>query len=518
MTRYGELYVKMEETTKSTAIDDLLIQAENQVLHTFYKWVADKWEVDALDLLDYNHPIRFLGMEIHQTPEGIELGQEGFVRELLRSHKHNGAKSMSQGPKELLILSDEEEQALVNAEAIDLTGLEAEVKEAQRRVGELMWLMSRTRPDLQYIVALMSSKLTKNPQMVNKLGQRLLDYLNETIGYRIKLNGYEEGEGEMLNVYTDSSFAPSGGRSHGCAAVFLGTSPLTWRSSRQALVTLSTAESELLEAIEGTLLAMSARGVLQELLGRQLLINLFVDNQAAVTLLTTSSGSWRTRHLKLRSYWMKERIQRQEVRVQHVPGPEQKADLGTKPFTRARLKELVALWNMKDRSSTSPMASVKAGKVEPSLLMKLLMLCQICGARAREIYKEDLAAEVPWDLWVAILVLAVAVIGIWEGIKACSRMRTARLRTLKAKATRASRISKAELKELQNLLSRPPGELDSTQMRKMCELKEKFEITMPPSSSPVPRSISREPDQPMGTSTSSSSYNKQPKATQKGYV
>ena len=89
------------------------------------------------------------------------------------------------------------------------------------------------------------------------------------------------------------------------------------------------------------------------------------------------------------------------------------------------------------------------------------------------------------------------------------------MRTLKAKATRASRISKAELKELQNLLSRPPGELDSTQMRKMCELKEKFEITMPPSSSPVPRSISREPDQPMGTSTSSSSYNKQPKATQK---
>ena len=63
-----------------------------------------------------------------------------------------------------------------------------------------------------------------------------------------------------------------------------------------------------------------------------------------------------------------------------------------------------------------------------------------------------------------------------------------KIEDLKAKATRASRISKAELKELQNLLSRPPGELDSTQMRKMCELKEKFEITMPPSSSPVPRS------------------------------
>lgn len=128
--------------------------------------------MDALDILDYNHPIRFLGMELHQTKDGFELGQEGFVRELLRAHKHSGATSMSQGPKEILILTDEEEQALVNAEAIDLTGLEEEVKEAQRRVGEMMWIMSRTRPDLQYIVALMSSKTTKIPQIVNKIGQR----------------------------------------------------------------------------------------------------------------------------------------------------------------------------------------------------------------------------------------------------------------------------------------------------------------------------------------------------------
>ena len=328
-------------------IDDLLIQTGEENLRAFYQWVADKWEVDALDVLDYDHSIRFLGMELHQTSAGIELGQEGFVRELLRSYKHNGARSTSQGPKELLILSHEEEEALLNAEACDLQGLEAEVKQAQKRVGELMWLMSRTRPDIQYIVSLMSSRITRSPELVNRIGQRLLDYLNETIGYRVRL-GQEECDPGELNVYTDSSFAPSGGRSHGASAVFLGQSPLTWRSSRQPLVTLSTAESELIEEIEGTLLALSTRGVLQELTGRDLRINLYVDNQAAVTLLTASSGSWRTRHLKLRSSWIKERIKNNELRVQHVPGAEQKADLGTKPFTRARLKELVALWNMVD--------------------------------------------------------------------------------------------------------------------------------------------------------------------------
>ena len=205
-------------------IDDLLIQTGEKNLRAFYQWVADKWEVDALDILDYDHSIRFLGMELHQTSVGIELGQEGFVRELLRSYKHNGARSTSQGQKELLILSYEEEQALLNAEACDAQGLEAEVKQAQKRVGELMWLMSRTRPDIQYIVSLMSSRITRSPELVNKIGQRLLDYLNETIGYRVRL-GQDECEPEELNVFTDSSFAPERGKEPWSISCVLGSEP-----------------------------------------------------------------------------------------------------------------------------------------------------------------------------------------------------------------------------------------------------------------------------------------------------
>ena len=490
-------------------IDDLLIQGPEPVLRTFYQWVADKWEVDALDVLDYNHPIRFLGMELHKTVEGFELGQEGFVRELLRAYKHSGARSTSQGQRELLILSHEEEQALLEAEPTSTEGLENEIKQAQKRVGELMWLMSRTRPDLQYIVALMSSRTLRTPELVNRIGQRLLDYLNETIGYRIKLT-QEEGESMELNVYTDSSFAPSGGRSHGASAVFLGKSPLVWRSSRQPLVTLSTAESELIEGIEGTLLGMSTRGVLQELLGVDMMVNLYVDNQAAVTLLTSSSGSWRTRHLKLRSSWIKERIRLNEVSVRHVPGTEQKADLGTKPFTRTRLKELVALWNMIDTNIEVPAASVKTTRVEQGLLMKLLMMCQFCCAKAN---KEDIAYEIPWDLYAAVVVLAVAVIGLWEGLKSCSRFKMAKLKALRVKGNKAAKLSKGELKELQRLLALQLTDLNSEQLKRMYELKERFEQTMP-NSSPVP---TLPPDLPLGSSSASSSstYNKQPRLPEK---
>ena len=65
-------------------IDDLLIQAEQSPMETFFKWIASRWECDALNVLEENNPIRFLGMELHCVPGGVELAQEGFITELFR--------------------------------------------------------------------------------------------------------------------------------------------------------------------------------------------------------------------------------------------------------------------------------------------------------------------------------------------------------------------------------------------------------------------------------------------------
>ncbi|CAE7934645.1 RE1, partial [Symbiodinium sp. KB8] len=261
-------------------IDDLLIHAAEQAMHGFFQWVSKKWEVDALDILDYDHPIRFLGMELHRVKNGIELSQEGFIGEVLRAHHHKGGRSHSQGPKETLLLTDEEEQALIQAEPTQRDPKDPAVKEAQRRVGELLWLMGRTRPDIQHTESIMAARLLRCPEMVNKIGERLLDYLNETKHYRLAFTQDEEDVVRGLDIFTDSSFAPSGGRSQGAAAVFYGNNPLVWRSGRQQLTTLSTAESELVESVEGTLLGLSTRGKItrNELKELQCLLQLDPDS------------------------------------------------------------------------------------------------------------------------------------------------------------------------------------------------------------------------------------------------
>ena len=113
----------------------------------FHNWLSSKWECDPVALLEQRQPLRFLGMEIHVGEDGasFEVSQKGFIEKFLRAHGHKGSKSWSMGPRDQLLLKPEEEEELLEETPpregeVDL----AELRQAQRRVGELLWLMSIT--------------------------------------------------------------------------------------------------------------------------------------------------------------------------------------------------------------------------------------------------------------------------------------------------------------------------------------------------------------------------------------
>ena len=371
-------------------VDDVLMIGIPEVMNDFYQLLSERWECDNLTKLTREEPIRFLKMELHLGERGFELAQYGFVNELLRSHGHNGRRSTSQGSRDAWLLSTEEEEALTSAAGLQQVPESPELRLAQRRVGELLWLTSRTRPDLQYATSILASRVSKIPELVNELGTRLLDYLEETKHYRLTFDG--SGRDEVLEVYTDSSFSPSSSRSHGSIGVFYLNAPLVWRSARQSMVTLSTAESELVESIEGALMGYSVQDLLYELTGVSPKLEIHIDNQAALALLCGSTGSWRTRHLRLRSSWVKERITNGEIVVVYEPGESQRADIGTKPLARDRLLQLVGQWGMKNAahecsvrvsrfSSSSPTPSTTVSTASTNWLGKLSVLCSWCSTQ-----------------------------------------------------------------------------------------------------------------------------------------
>lgn len=161
-------------------------------------------------------------------------------------------------------------------------------------------------------------------------GNQARGYLWGTKELGLKYLTQEEDE-MVLNVFTDASYAPNAEESHGCCIVMVGASPIFWKSGRQSTVTLSTAEAELNEVVEGMTAGESTAVILDELVGR-------LPRMAWTRAIDTHErGSWRTRHLRLRSAFARQSIQEGEWTIGHTPGEDMVADTGTKALTSTRL-------------------------------------------------------------------------------------------------------------------------------------------------------------------------------------
>ncbi|CAE7690738.1 TY5A [Symbiodinium sp. KB8] len=228
-------------------VDDFMICGPQDLVKEIGDTIRGTWDTSELTFLSPTTPIRFLGMELQvESEDGGEILvlQQGYIAELLRTHSVKSTQ-LDKVPitKELMVFSDDIQQV-----PPDL------VKRAQQVTGEVLWVSQRTRPDLAFATAMMSSMSTKDPQGVIAVGEKILGYLQKTKGYALRTCW----NGKGLVMFCDAAFAPLGGRSHSGWLVVYGGTPLLWRSGRQQMVTLSSAEAELLAMIDG---AIAAKGV-----------------------------------------------------------------------------------------------------------------------------------------------------------------------------------------------------------------------------------------------------------------
>ena len=94
-----------------------------------------------------------------------------------------------------------------------------EIHDAQRFAGELLWLSTKTRPDLAFAVSRICSTTTRAPKLSIAQSMVVLDYLRQkpTLGLRFRTSARCR-----LAVSTDASFAPGGGLSHGSVVATIG--------------------------------------------------------------------------------------------------------------------------------------------------------------------------------------------------------------------------------------------------------------------------------------------------------
>ena len=147
----------------SIYVDDVLTATEKPVRERFEAVISERWETSKPDVLTEEHQIRFLGMSLKRE-------ESDYVEELLKRHEGELVRSKTPMSKEI---ADEADEDPGHFTAMDLT-------RAQKVTGEILWLMTRTRPDLLYSMSRMCSMTSKNPKWTIKAAGYVLGYLKET--------------------------------------------------------------------------------------------------------------------------------------------------------------------------------------------------------------------------------------------------------------------------------------------------------------------------------------------------
>ena len=322
-------------------VDDMLAAAPRNIVTSLFDRIQAEWTTSPPEFVDDQRWSKFCGFELKwfKAENGewhLLVAQPSYIGELLKRHEIARSRPT---PIPKIEFSVENE---VKPE---------DVKAAQGLIGELLWISIRTRPDISFAVSLLAQNIVQSPRQVSQYALGVIEFLGGSKDLGLCYSPCRGDRGpddilplprsmELLELYSDISFAPSGGRSHQGVVACYGGQVVQWEAVRQPFTTLSTAESELVGYIESMTMGESLSVIVDVLecgawseRGAQKV--LYGDNLSALTIIQCPDGPWRTRHLRLRASVLRERVKSGQWLARHLPGSDLMADYLTKIFSVA---------------------------------------------------------------------------------------------------------------------------------------------------------------------------------------
>ncbi|XP_019053103.1 PREDICTED: uncharacterized protein LOC109114618 [Nelumbo nucifera] len=193
----------------------------------------------------------FLGIEVVQSDAGIFVSQKKYAQEILDRFDMKNCNSTT-----TLVETGLKLVKNPAGKGVDSTLY-------KQMVGSLMYLTA-TRPNLMYVVSLIS-RYMEQPKDIHLLAaKRILRYLRGTTELGLL---YKKGEQSCLIGFIDSDYARDlDDRKSTSGYVFmLGFAVVSWSSKKQSLVTLSTTEPEFVAAASCACQALWLRKILKEM-------------------------------------------------------------------------------------------------------------------------------------------------------------------------------------------------------------------------------------------------------------
>jgi hypothetical protein len=135
-------------------------------------------------------------------------------------------------------------------------------------------------------------------------------------------------------MFADSSFGVHpDAKSHTGIFLSLGIGPILCKSVKQRIVTKSSTEAELVALSDATSLAMFQMLFMQSLGFEFQPVIMHQDNMSTINMAKNGcSTSDRTKHIKIRFFFIKQFLDSGEFEIEHCPTDLMLADLLTKPL------------------------------------------------------------------------------------------------------------------------------------------------------------------------------------------
>lgn len=200
---------------------------------------------------------------------------------------------------------------------------------------KIMFLASRTRPELTLATSFLSKrKDTATEQDKSKLC-KVLGYLQATKGHTIQISP----KNMQLACFTDASFAPYPYEDRRISQIgytlAIGNSWIMSKSTRTKITCDSATAAEIYALHEALREVLWARYFLHELGFKQQPIPIYEDNDGVVKLVRLNSGwAGKSKHLEIRFFKAKDMVDAKVIQVIHVSSGQQLADHLTKPLSR----------------------------------------------------------------------------------------------------------------------------------------------------------------------------------------
>ena len=317
--------VKGKQCTIGYYVDDLIATHVDKVVLEDLKKELDKeyGEMSAT----YGDEQTYLGMDIKfdRTTKQAKISMKSYIQEGIE--KFETIEKLSEKPTNTPAKRDLFE---VNESA---EKLEERRKIAFHSITALLLYVSkRARPDIQTTVAFLCTRPSVADEDDWRKLKRLLQYLRTTIDLDLILGADSL---QHFKTFIDVAYGVHADmKSHTGGGVTFGTGVLSSKSSKQKLNVKSSTEGEVVGMSDYVAFPIWFRYFLQEQ-GYEVKENVvYQDNQSAMKIEKNGINSCgqKSKHIKSRYFFIKDRVEQNEITIEYCPTERMLADFFTKPL------------------------------------------------------------------------------------------------------------------------------------------------------------------------------------------